>query len=320
MNTLKEIKERFDAWSLQEAKKEDWAGTLDQVIQSEGIEQTLLDFVGAIFIDKDLSEKMLQAIIRAVPEDAVREAVAYLSRSYGDGSYQVEEARKPIPAKTDDILRQLLRDYGAAEVLEDVVDEIHLQQKSPKAGSKLSFTGTKALMAMFYALPKEVLKQHGSNLLSAVLMDIPAEELTQVISQVAMKRGPEGFVDERLSRKEIALRKKRKTFGKAPEDDADIPDEMRALSNGVVGNRSDDEELEENECAGNPYRSNSGKYSSHREPGSYTLPKKPKSCATKSGQGRRGAGSRDNDKSEKPCGRKKKADGSQTKCRDGSPR
>jgi hypothetical protein len=205
--------------AIQEERGQDWNYTLTQIVDDIGPEQALLDFVGAIFMKEDLAEKMLSAILHILPEPAIKDGVAYLSRSFSDGSF-----------KDDDDL------------------------------------------------------------------------------------------EEKLSRKEKAKRKKRRIFGKAPEDDTGVPDEIEALGRGIVGNRSDDEELEENECAGNPYRSNSGRYSSHREPGSYTLPKKPKNCRTKSGQGRRAAGSRDNDKSEKPCGRKKKKDGSQTKCRDGSPR
>ena len=216
MNTLKEIKERFDTWSLQEAEKKElskgWQYTLDQVLAAEGTQQTLLDFVVAVFEDEKLSEQMLSAILGVLPEEAIQDVVDYLERT------------------------------------------------------------------------------------------------------ILNKRQPEAEMAERLSKKEKAKRKKRKVFNHAPEDDADIPDEMRALANGVVGNRSD-EELEENECAGNPFRNSKGRYSSSDAYGSYTLPKKPKRCATSSGQGRRGAGSRKLDKSEEPCGRK-----SRKKCKDGEER
>lgn len=197
--------------AIHEEQSKDWQYTLDQVLAAEGPQQTLLDFVGAVFVDKKLSEKMLSAILGVLPEEAIQDGVDYLERT--------------------------------------------------------------------------ILNKEG--------------------------------VAEKLSRKEKAKRKKRRIFGKAPEDDAAIPDEMRALANGVVGNRNDEdeEELEENECAGNPFRNARGRYSSSDAYGSYTLPKKPKRCATSSGKGRRAAGSRKLDKSEAPCGRNSKK-----KCKDGSPR
>jgi hypothetical protein len=122
---------------------------------------------------------------------------------------------------------------------------------------------------------------------------------------------------EALSSSEKRRRKNRRIFGSDPSTDYK-DEELEALGRGIIRAQQDPEEIEENECAGNPFRDERGRYSSSDVKGSYTLPKKPKRCATSSGQGRRAAGSRKLDRDEFECGRLKKKDGTQVKCKDGS--
>jgi hypothetical protein len=122
--------------------------------------------------------------------------------------------------------------------------------------------------------------------------------------------------EEALSASEKKRRKNRRIFGSDPSTDYK-DEELEALGRGIIRAQQDPEEIEENECAGNPYRDEDGLYASSGDKGSYTLPKKPKKCRTKSGQGRRAAGSKKIDKDEFECGRLKRKDGTQVKCKDG---
>lgn len=295
--------------AIHEERERDWNYKLTQIVNEIGPEQALLDFVGAVFLKRDLAAKMLSAILHTLPEDAIVDGVDYLERVFRKGENRVEERKQTSP-QSNEQLNTLVAKQDPYELIANAVDAVSL-------GGGIA---GKSFVAFFYALPEEFLtKRTAHSLLYAILEDLEASEMEDLIDDLYSTYTTEG-VAEALSKKEKKKRKTRRVFGKAPEDDTGVPDEIVALGRGIVGNRNDDEELEENECAGNPFRNSRGRYSSHREPGSYTLPKKPKKCRTKSGQGRRAAGSRDNDKSEAPCGRKKKADGSQTKCRDGSPR
>ena len=114
--------------------------------------------------------------------------------------------------------------------------------------------------------------------------------------------------EEALSASEKKRRKNRRIFGSDPSTDYK-DEELEALGRGIIRAQQDPEEIEENECAGNPYRDEDGLYASSGDKGSYTLPKKPKKCRTKSGQGRRAAGSKKIDKDEFECGRLKRKDG-----------
>ena len=126
---------------------------------------------------------------------------------------------------------------------------------------------------------------------------------------------------EKLSKAEKKRRKNRKLFGTDPTTDYK-DEELEALGRGIIRAQQDPEELEEEEmeeqkCAGSPYRSNSGEFSSSKEAGSFTYPKKP-GCNRISGQYRRAAGQAGPGKSEKDCGRTPRADGKRYRCRDGS--
>jgi hypothetical protein len=212
VNTLKEIKERFDAWSLEEEKNEDWRHKLDVVLQNVDHHQALLDLVGDVGEDDELAEQMLTAVIRALPDDAINSGVDYLYRYYG----------------------------------------------KPKNGRS-----------------------------------IDAEEVQE----------------ERLSATEIKKRKTRRVFGKAPEDDAAIPDELRALANGVVGNRSDKEQPKKktNPTPGNMCHSKrDGSFSDCEDVGSASLP----------GLGQHARSKRSVGKDTSKCGRKDL----KTYCHDGKPR
>ena len=129
-----------------------------------------------------------------------------------------------------------------------------------------------------------------------------------------MKRLIENFqaYSEGLSKKEKIRRKNRKIFGSDPKTDWK-DDELDALGRGII-RASADPDLEEG-CEGNPYHAGKdGKFSSKDEPGSWALGKK-KDC--KGGQARRAAGSTKAGKSEKECGRSKRSDGKQYKCKSG---
>jgi hypothetical protein len=300
MNTLKEIKERFEAWTIQEEqRKRDWKDDLSKVLQAEGPQQVILDFVGAVSNDDELSQKMLDAVISVLPQEVVADGVSYLTRAF-----KVQTEQKEAPLSSNEQLNTLLAKQDPYELIANAVDATSLE---------LGLSG-KSFTAMFYALPEETFsKEVAHNLLYAILGELEDQEMADLVDDLFQTYQREN-VAEGLSKKEKRKRRLRKRFGKAPEDDESIPDEMRALANGVVANRKE-EDLEENECAGNPFRNSRGRYSSSDAYGSYTLPKKPKRCATSSGKGRRAAGSRKLDKSEFPCGR-----GSKKKCKDGSDR
>jgi hypothetical protein len=112
--------------------------------------------------------------------------------------------------------------------------------------------------------------------------------------------------EERLSAKEKKKRKTRRIFGKAPEDDADIPRELRALANGVVGNRSDDKK-KTNPTPGNMCHSKrDGSFSDCEDVGSASLP----------GLGQHARSKRRVGKDTSKCGRKDL----KIYCHDGKPR
>jgi hypothetical protein len=121
---------------------------------------------------------------------------------------------------------------------------------------------------------------------------------------------------EKLSSSEIRRRKNRKLFGTDPTTDYK-DEELDALGRGIIRAQQDPDELEENECAGNPYRNEDGEFSSSKSKGSFTYPKKAK-CNRISGQYRRAAGQAGAGKSELECGRTPRADGKRYKCKDGS--
>ena len=117
---------------------------------------------------------------------------------------------------------------------------------------------------------------------------------------------------ESLSKTEKKRRKTRALFGVDPKSDWN-DDDLAALGKGII-RANQDPDLEEG-CEGNPYHAGKdGKFSSKDEPGSWALGKK-NGC--KGGQAQRAAGSTKPGKSEKECGRSKRSDGKQYKCKSG---
>jgi len=103
------------------------------------------------------------------------------------------------------------------------------------------------------------------------------------------------FLKDELSKDEKKKRRLRKLFGKSPTDDVGIPDDIKALSNGIITDS-------------NPHHSAvDGKFSSGRESGgSWSLDGK---------QYQKSRGSKKIDRAK--CGRKKRADNHKYYCRSG---
>ena len=123
---------------------------------------------------------------------------------------------------------------------------------------------------------------------------------------------------EKLSKSEKKRRKNRAIFGSDPTTDYK-DEELEALGRGIIRAQQEPEELEEapkGRCAGNPFRNSSGEFSDTKDKGSYTMPARA-GCDNKSGQYQRAAGTGAPGKSEKICGRGKRADGKRYLCKSG---